>query len=129
MLSRDLHLLAVMLITGSVASLGGCDRAPTPESVALRGGDAERGKVAIQHYGCNACHAIGGLPEPSLVAAAPVTGIATRTYIAGTLPRTPENLMLWIRFPRKVKPQTAMPELGVSAADARDIATYLYSLR
>lgn len=100
-----------------------------PESVALRGGDAHRGKAAIQHYGCNACHTIAGLPEPLLTAAAPVTGIATRTYIAGTLPKTPVNLILWIRFPRKVKPQTAMPDLGVSAADARDIATYLYSLR
>ena len=57
------------------------------------------------------------------------TGIATRTFIAGTLPRTPENLMLWIRFPHRVKPQTTMPDLGVSAADARDIATYLYSLQ
>ncbi len=129
MSSRDLRLLAMVLIAGSVASLGACDRAAMPESVALRGGDAQRGKAAIQHYGCNACHAIAGLPEPLLTATAPVTDIATRTYIAGTLPRTPENLILWIRFPHMVKPQTGMPDLGVSAADARDIATYLYSLR
>ncbi len=128
MSNRDLRPFAVMLIAGSIASLGACDRAPAPESVALRGGDAERGKIAIQHYGCNACHAIGGLPEPLLAAAAPVTGIATRTYIAGTLPTTPENLILWIRFPHKVKPATAMPELAVTPNDARDIATYLYSL-
>lgn len=129
MSSRDLRLLAMVLVAGSAASLGACDRAAAPEPIALRGGDAERGKAAIKRYGCNACHAIAGLPEPSLTAAAPVTGIATRVYIAGTLPRTPDNLILWIRFPHKVKPNTAMPGLGVSAADARDIATYLYSLR
>ena len=129
MSNPDLRILAMVLIAGSVASIGACDRPAAPQAVALRGGDSGRGKAAIEHYGCNACHAIAGVPEPSLTAAAPVTGIATRTYIAGTLPRTPENLILWIRFPRKVKPQTAMPDLGVSAADARDIATYLYSLR
>ncbi len=129
MSNRELRILAIVLIAGSVASLGACGGAAAPESIALRGGDAERGKTAIQRYGCNACHAIAGLPEPSLTAAAPVTGIATRAYIAGTLPRTPDNLILWIRFPHKVKPNTAMPDLGVSAVDARDIATYLYSLR
>ena len=129
MSSRDLRLLAAVLIAGSVASAGACDRADRPEYAALRGGDAQRGKVAIQRYGCTACHAIAGLPDPSVAVAAPVTGIATRTFIAGTLPRTPENLMLWIRFPHRVKPQTTMPDLDVSAADARDITTYLYSLR
>ncbi|HEY8311117.1 MAG TPA: hypothetical protein VIG47_11205, partial [Gemmatimonadaceae bacterium] len=85
-------------------------------------------KVAAERYGCNACHAIGGLPDPTVVAAAPVTGIANRSYIAGTVPNTPDNLMKWIRFPREVKPHTAMPDLAVSANDARDIAIYLYSL-
>ncbi|MDQ6736898.1 MAG: c-type cytochrome [Gemmatimonadota bacterium] len=96
---------------------------------ALRGGDAARGKVAAEHFGCNACHAIGGLPDPTVAAAAPITDISRRVYIAGTLPNTPENLMKWIRFPHEVKPGTAMPDLAVSASDARDIATYLYSLQ
>lgn len=97
--------------------------------IALRGGSANRGKIAITRYGCNTCHAISGLPDPTVLVAAPVTGIANRAYIAGTLPNTPRNLVMWIRFPHRVKPQTAMPDLGVSAPEARDIATYLYSLR
>lgn len=96
--------------------------------VALRHGDAARGKEAAERYGCNACHAIGGLPDPTVVVAAPITGIARRTYIAGTLATTPDNLVRWIRFPHEVKPATAMPDLAVTPSDARDIATYLYSL-
>jgi cytochrome c1 len=37
--------------------------------------------------------------------------------------------MRWIRNPSEVDPQTAMPLLGVSEADARDISAYLLSRR
>ena len=106
-----------------------CKQPPQRDSVALRGADAGRGKTAILRHGCNACHAISGTPDPSVVAAAPLDGIGNRTFIAGTLSNTPDNLIKWIRFPHTVKPNTAMPELGVSERDARDIAKYLYSLR
>lgn len=95
----------------------------------LQGGNAARGKSESERYGCNACHAIGGLPAPTVAAVAPLTGIANQAYIAGTLANTPENLVKWIRFPQEAKPGTSMPDLAVSASDARDIATYLYSLR
>lgn len=128
MLSRDFRQLAAMMVM-SVAALNACGASGDHEAAALAGGSAERGRMVIQHYGCNACHAIEGFPDPSAVVAAPVTGIARRAYIAGTLPTTPENLALWIRFPHKVKPATAMPDLGVSASEARDVVAYLYSLR
>ena len=40
---------------------------------------------------------------------------------------TPENLIRWVIAPREVDPRTAMPDVGVSPADARDIAAYLYT--
>ena len=129
MSNRKLRLALVTGCLAAVATFNACDRSAATVPAALAGGNADRGKVAIQHYGCNACHAIAGLPDPSFEAAAPITKVTDRSYIAGTLPYTPANLMLWIRFPRKVKPATAMPDLGVSASEARDIATYLYSLR
>jgi cytochrome c2 len=49
--------------------------------------------------------------------------------IAGELPNTPANLTRWIQHPRQVEPRTAMPDLGVNATDAYDIAAYLYTLR
>jgi cytochrome c len=122
------HRVMEATIAALLAACTACTTNGTRNATQLAGGNAERGKIAAARYGCNACHAIGGLPEPMVVAAAPVTGIANRSYIAGTLPNTPENLVKWIRFPREVKPYTAMPDLAVSAGDARDIATYLYSL-
>ena len=119
-----------VLLLGALVAMMACGALPTRTiGAALRGGNAGRGKAEIEHYGCNACHAIGGLPDPTVVVAAPITGIAGRAYIAGTLANTPENLVKWIQFPQEAKPGTAMPDLAVSASDARDIATYLYSLR
>ena len=45
------------------------------------------------------------------------------------LRNTPANLVRWIREPQAVVPGNAMPDMGVSEADARDIAAYLYTLR
>jgi cytochrome c1 len=45
------------------------------------------------------------------------------------LENTPENMMLWIQHPHAVKPLSAMPELGVTAAHARDIVAFLYTLK
>jgi hypothetical protein len=38
-------------------------------------------------------------------------------------------MVRWIENPKAVDSLTAMPVLGVSPADARDIAAYLYTLR
>jgi cytochrome c1 len=45
--------------------------------------------------------------------------------LAGRLPNGPENLERWLRGPQAVKPGSAMPDLGVTERDARDIAAYL----
>jgi hypothetical protein len=38
-------------------------------------------------------------------------------------------MLRWLRDPRAVSPHTAMPSLGIDEAEARDIASYLYTLR
>ncbi len=55
--------------------------------------------------------------------------LASREQLAGKLPNTPENLMRWIRDPQDVSPGTAMPQMGLSEQEGRDIAAFLYSLR
>ena len=45
------------------------------------------------------------------------------------LRNSPANLVRWIRDPQGVVPGNAMPNMGVSDAEARDIAAYLYTLR
>jgi len=50
-------------------------------------------------------------------------------YIAGEVPNTSENLVQWLEVPQSIEPGTAMPNLGVTEGEARDIAAYLYTLR
>jgi mono/diheme cytochrome c family protein len=89
---------------------------------------AARGKVAIQQYGCGSCHQIPGIVGAHAPVGPPLDGIATRGLIAGMLPNTPEHLTRWLREPRTLNPRSAMPNLGVSDRDARDITAYLYTL-
>jgi cytochrome c len=53
----------------------------------------------------------------------------SRSYVAGVLPNTPSNVIRWIQNPPGVDHLTAMPNLGVTDTDARDIASYLYTLK
>jgi mono/diheme cytochrome c family protein len=92
-------------------------------------GDPERGKTAISQYACTTCHYIPGIVGPHAPVGPPLERIATRDYIAGVLPNSPENMLRWLRVPQEVNPRTAMPNLGVTARDAADIAAYLYTLR
>jgi cytochrome c len=95
----------------------------------LASGDPRHGAELIRRYGCGSCHTIPGIPGAKTGVAPPLVGIAGRAYIAGVLPNTPENMVDWIHNPPAVDPKTAMPYLGVSKGEARDIAAYLYTLR
>lgn len=115
-------VFAFVLVVAGV----GCRRA---QAVSVPGGDPQRGKAAISAMGCGACHAIGGIPLAHGEVGPPLDGIARRAIIGGTLPNTPENMILWIEDPPAIAPNTAMPNLGVSPQAARDIVAYLYSLQ
>jgi cytochrome c len=56
-------------------------------------------------------------------------GIARRSYVAGVITNTPENMVLWIQDPKSVNSLTAMPTLGVTPDEARHITSYLYAVR
>jgi len=111
------------------AALAGC--ADSRRSArAVPGGDPGLGREALAGYGCNACHAIPGVRTVGGLESnvgPPLDGYATRRYIAGSLANTDENLIRWIQNPQAIRPGSAMPDLGVSAADARNIAAYLYA--
>jgi putative membrane protein len=93
------------------------------------GGDPDRGRTKIQRYGCGSCHTVPGVAGANSMVGPPLDKLAMRNYLAGRLPNSAENLKKWIRHPRSVDPQTAMPEMGVTEQDARDIAAYLYTLK
>jgi len=91
--------------------------------------DAERGREALSQYACNACHIIPGVTGSDTHVGPSLKAIGSRKLIAGRLDNTPENLVRWLRETQKVKPGTAMPQLGVVDRDARDMAAYLGTLR
>ena len=90
--------------------------------------DLERGKRALYQYACNACHTIPGVTGSKPHVGPPLDGMARRNLIGGKLANTPENMVRWLRHTREVDPLTAMPDMGVSERDARDIAAYLATL-
>jgi cytochrome c len=69
------------------------------------------------------------VPHAYATVGPPLNDWADRHFIAGHLANNPDNLILWLRFPQEVDPGNAMPDLGVSEQDARDISAYLYTLR
>jgi cytochrome c2 len=91
------------------------------------GGDARRGEAMFIQYGCGSCHALKDVRTAVGSVGPPLDGIATRTIIAGHLANKPDNMEKWIRDPQQVSPGTAMPDLNVGEADARDITTFLYT--
>lgn len=105
-----------------------CGAAPAAVPVRV-GGDADRGKRALHQYACSACHTIPGVTGSSPHVGPPLAGIASRSLIAGKLANTPDNIVRWLRHTKEVDPLTAMPEMGVTEQDARDIAAYLATLR
>jgi len=82
----------------------------------------------IKYYGCSACHTIPGIAEANAKVGPPLDAFALRIYIAGQVANTPDNLRHWIMNPHQIEQHTAMPEMGVSDEDSKDIAAYLYTL-
>jgi cytochrome c len=91
-------------------------------------GSPERGRSLLSGYGCPACHLIPDAAPRGMVGP-PLAGMGGRSYIAGRFPNEPIDMEEWLEHPQKMKPGTAMPDLGVTERDARDIAAYLATLR
>jgi mono/diheme cytochrome c family protein len=79
----------------------------------------ETGKrLYLNKYGCNACHqvgAAGGVVGPGLDRAGFRLN-STWVY-------------RWIRYPQSMKPDTRMPNLGLSDSDAKAVTMYLSTLK
>ena len=108
-------------------ALGACEDRSEPTRVA--GGDAKLGKRLMEQYQCGSCHAI-----PEVAAARGTLGpsldkFGRKSYIAGAIPNLPNALTQWLVDPPAMKPGTTMPNLGVSPAEARSMAAYLYTLQ
>jgi mono/diheme cytochrome c family protein len=108
--------------------IAGCDRPEPPAHLRIASGDAERGRLLIQRYECGVCHRIEGVRGAGGIVGPPLTDYAQRVVLAGIVPNAPRTLVPWLMNPPAMAPNTAMPDLGISEPEARDIASYLYTL-
>lgn len=107
--------------------LGGCDLAEsTPKEATF--GNAARGAELIKEHGFGGCHIIPGIRRADGLVGPPLNHMGKRVYIAGLLRNTPTNMIKWLRDPQGVVPGNAMPDMGLSEDQARDIAAYLSTL-
>lgn len=124
---------AVVLIVFTVAILVSIEtiEAPVPgirAASTVEGADPARGAELIDAYGCGACHTIPGVRRADGRVGPNLEDVASQHYIAGALVTTPDNLARWIREPQSIEPGTAMPDLGLTVQESRDVAAYLYTL-
>ncbi|MBJ2154343.1 c-type cytochrome [Variovorax sp. IB41] len=121
---------APMAPSGQGAPIGWTGPAcgPGPRAAGEVQDSVRRGQRALAQYACNACHTIPGTTGSFPNVGPPLAGMARRAMIGGRLANTPDNMVRWLRHTREVDPLTAMPEMGVTEQDARDIAAYLQTL-
>jgi cytochrome c1 len=117
-------VLVVVAALGGGA-LSGCKSEKPPVRVE---GSPDLGEQAIRKYGCGSCHTIPGVKGADALVGPPLEHFRHRSFIAGQLANNEANLRRWITDPQGVEPGTAMPNLHVTAEDARNIAAYLESL-
>lgn len=97
-------------------------------AMAITGGDPARGRGLILAYGCGYCHVVPGVRQARGLVGPPLEHVASRVYLGGAVPNTPGSLQRWLRNPPALAPGTAMPNVGVTERDARDLAAFLYTL-
>lgn len=99
---------------------------PDPlDDPAPRLGDVTRGRELFERRRCSRCHHYGA---SGVVEAARSDDLAVR--LAPDLRRTRErmsasSLLRWLTSPRAVKPDTLMPEPGLSSEQRRDVAAFI----
>ena len=109
-----------------LALLSGCSK-ELPTTEPLTGGNPRKGQELIARYGCAACHQIKGIAHADSKVGPSLKEVRDTGYIGGVLPNSADNMIRWIMHPSRYSPRTAMPELVMSEAEARDMAAYLYS--
>lgn len=119
----------LLIVASLVASVMAWNAQHQSENVAtaMAGGDLGHAPGIIRRYGCAGCHTIPGVPGGDGQVGGSLADIKHRVYVGGVAINTPDNLVRWIVSPQAFSPRSAMPATGISDAEARDVATYLYS--
>lgn len=127
----DLRIIVgVSLLVVAGSALPACSGGRTERAYAATTEESARaGREVIEREDCGSCHTIPGIRGARGLVGPPLTSFGRRTYIAGELPNTADNLTQWVMNPHSVEPGTAMPDLGLEEDEARAVVAYLYTLR
>jgi cytochrome c1 len=87
------------------------------------------GRTVVATLDCGVCHDIPGIVGADGIVGPPLAGFGRRTLIAGLLPNEPDLLAQWVRDAPSLVPNTGMPDLPISDAEAANVAAFLYTLR
>jgi len=104
----------------------GADSGSAPVAVTADPSQVAHGRELLAQRGCAGCHQLSGVgarpaddqPAPRTLSLAPdLRHVRERSE--------PAAIARWLLDPSQVKPDAAMPNLGLSTADARDLAAFL----
>ncbi|MGY3454199.1 c-type cytochrome [Bradyrhizobium sp. USDA 4353] len=120
-------IVVLVAIAGPAAMAWSSRQQSERAARAMTGGDPAHGSELMRRYGCAGCHTIAGITGADGQVGPPLTGLRQRVYIGGVANNSADNLVQWIVSPQTFSPRTAMPATGITEAEARDVAAYLYS--
>ena len=130
-----------MVLIVTVLATGCASGSATPgAAVATRGpialhtpapgiaGNPTIGQQLVMTRGCGGCHTVSGVPGANGVAGPNLTNVVLRPTLAGDrLPMSPEMMTRWLLDPHALKPDTSMPNVGLSQQEAQDLTAFLFS--
>ncbi len=101
---------------------------PLPAYPTVAGGDPKRGERLVKELGCLGCHRVTDPPaETERTAGNGLRDHGPELSRIGAK-TTPEWIAAWVRDPRHYSRNSRMPNLRLTADEARDVAVYLGGL-
>ena len=121
-------ILAVAGVIGAWTQTTADRRDLARRASAMTRGDPDHGRALAKMKGCAGCHQIPGVNGANGSVGPSLASFSDRVYIGGVLSNTPDHLHQWLLDPPAIDPKTAMPNVGLTDQEARDVAAFLYTL-
>jgi len=82
-------------------------------------------KALLQAKACGACHVIPGVDGAYGKAGPSLKGLhERRRIVGGTLENNPDNLKVWLKDPKSMKPGSFMPDAGLTDEEVEILILY-----
>jgi cytochrome c oxidase subunit 2 len=125
--SQHAHM-AFEVVAQSQADFDAWREAQTRGAAPVSAPDARAGRRIFEER-CAGCHSVRGTTSAGMQAP-DLTHLASRRLIAaGQMTNTPEHRLDWIEHAQRIKPDSLMPSMPLSASDATALSAYLSTLQ